>query len=587
MAAKFAVSLMALLGAVSAQSTGYTNSSSIATSTTSSASSTFSNNAMVTAANVVYLIQDDTTYSDATVLTLSRKRQANSGIGSCLNTCSDNSQCVGASYSDDTMTCQYYSEINKDSETSSPGTDFALVESRPGASSSANSTTSATGTHSATRPGVSGSSNSTSSATSSRPAGITGGAGNSTSSRPTGSVSRTSSSTGSSTPVPSSPSTIITINGVVFLLEINISYSGITIDFAILAKRAGQSLDDCLTTCSANSNCAGTSYEESTGTCTFYTSIDSDSRTPTNGVDFATVLSRANANNGAGTNGTSGAGNTTSPATNATAESFICPALDGSVLLSNLEVTFTVSCGQFLIGTTYDALSEINSKRQAVDNGLPSTLSNCVDLCSLAESCVGTTFEDATQTCTFYSAVSYATPLEGFDSATRVQDNSGNGAGEVVTATVTVGGQTITTTTTIAGATTTQYVAAPSTATVFVTSVSTVTSYVGGATGLPSGATVTAIVPVSTITYNPTVSTITLPQNYAAPTVTVTVGGSGSGSGAVTTVTVDQNGNVIGESTANAAAGGVGSYPTVTIYAACTTPAAQPVETTWTTVYVR
>lgn len=60
MAAKFAVSLMALLGAVSAQ-TGYTNSSSIATSTTSSASSTFSNGAMVTNAGVVYTIMDDTT----------------------------------------------------------------------------------------------------------------------------------------------------------------------------------------------------------------------------------------------------------------------------------------------------------------------------------------------------------------------------------------------------------------------------------------------------------------------------------------------------------------------------------------------
>lgn len=60
MAAKFAVSLMALLGAVSAQSSGYTNSSSIATSTTSSASSTFSNGAMVTNAGVVFTIMDDT-----------------------------------------------------------------------------------------------------------------------------------------------------------------------------------------------------------------------------------------------------------------------------------------------------------------------------------------------------------------------------------------------------------------------------------------------------------------------------------------------------------------------------------------------
>lgn len=519
-----------------------------------------------------------------TVLTLSRKRQADSSIQNCLNTCSADTSCAGTAYVSDTGSCTYYSAVDTATKADTPGTDFALVQHRDGASSSGNSTTSATG--SATRPGVSGSSNSTSSATSSRPAGITG-AGNSTSSRPTGSASRTSSATA----VPSSPSTIITINGVVFLLEINISYSGITIDFAILAKRAGESLDACLTACAANSNCAGTAYDESTGTCTFYTAIDSSSRTPTNNVDFATVLSRAGATGtGAGNNGTSGAGNTTSPATNATAESFICPALDGSVLLSNLEVTFTVSCGQFLIGTTYDALAEINTKRQAVDNGLPSTLSNCVDLCSLAESCVGTTFEDATQTCTFYSAVSYATPLDGYDSATKVA-GQGNDGGEVITTTTVIGGVVSTTTLTVAGTTTTQYVAAPSTATVFVTSVSTVTSYVGGATGLPSGATVTEIVPVSTITYNPTVQTITLPQNYAQPTVTVTVGGGNAAPVATQTVyqTVDQNGNVIGSSTAGAVAGGAAgnmpSYPTVTVFSSyCPTATAGSV--VWTTVYV-
>ncbi|KAG9721107.1 hypothetical protein KCU73_g14340, partial [Aureobasidium melanogenum] len=291
MAAKFAVSLMALLGAVSAQ-TGYTNSSSIATSTTSSASSTFSNGAMVTAAGVVYSIMDDTTYSDVTPLQLSRKRQAASGIGSCLNTCSDNLQCAGASYSDDTMRCSYYSQINQDSEAASPGTDFALVESRPGASSSANSTTSATGTHSATRPGVSGSSNSTGSATSSRPAGITG-AGNSTSSRPTGSASRTSSGSVSTTsgPAASIPSTLITIDGVIFLIEIGVSRRGITIDFAILAKRATETLDECLTTCAANTNCAGTEYDN--GVCTFFTSINESSTTVTPSSTFATVISRA------------------------------------------------------------------------------------------------------------------------------------------------------------------------------------------------------------------------------------------------------------------------------------------------------
>ncbi|CAD0098814.1 unnamed protein product [Aureobasidium mustum] len=568
MAAKFAVSLMALLGAVSAQSSSYTNSSSIATTTSSTSPSA----SATTVAGVTYLCKwTQRNYSDVTPLTLSRKRQANSGIDSCLNTCSDNVQCVGTSFSDDTGTCEYYSQINEDSETSSPGTDFALVQSRPDASSTANSTTSATG--SATRPGASVGSNSTTSATGSatRSVSITGGAGNSTSSRTSSSASRTSSATS----VPSSPSTLLTFNGVVFLLEID---------------RAAENLDDCLQTCSANSQCAGTSFTD--GTCTFYSSITEGSRQPTEGTDFATVISRpgqVGAGNG-NTNGTSGAGNTTSPVpSNSTAESFICPTLDGSVLLSNLEITFTVSCGQFLIGTTYDALAEINTKRQTIDNGLPSTLSNCVDLCSLAESCVGTTFEIATEQCTFYSAVSYATPLDGFDSAVKAagQDGNGNGAGEGVTTTTVIAG--VTQTVTVPAGTTTQYVGAASTATVYVTSVITVTQN-AGPTGYPSGATVTEIVPVSTMTYVP-IQTITLPQNYAQPTVTVTVGGGAAApvQTQMVTVTVDQNGNVIGSSTADAVAGAAGQgqiYPTVTVHDLyCPTSTAPSV--VWTTVFVR
>lgn len=371
------------------------------------------------------------------------------------------------------------------------------------------------------------------------------------------------------------------------MIEINISRRGITIDFAILAKRATETLDECLTVCAANTNCAGTEYEN--GMCTFFTSIDESSTTVTQGSTFATVISRAG-QTGAGTNGTSGTNNTTpaSPS-NVTAESFICPKLNGGVLVSNLEITFAISCSEFLIGTTFDLEAQILSKRQAVENGLPQTLSNCVDLCSLSTECVGTTFSESTG-CTYYSDVRYATPMDGFDSAVKVQDNSGNGAGEVVTATVTVGDATITTTTTVAAGTTTQYVGAASTATVYVTSVSTVTQYAGGATAFPSGATVTEIVPVSTITYNPTVSTITLPQNYAQSTVTVTVGGAGNAAPVATQTvyqTVDQNGNVIGSSTAGAVAGGAAGsnvYPTVTVYSSYC-PQAQ--QTTWTTVFVR
>ncbi|KAI4747886.1 hypothetical protein E4T50_01816 [Aureobasidium sp. EXF-12298] len=583
MAAKFAVSLMALLGAVSAQ-TGYTNSSSIATPSSTSAGSSPSAST-TSVAGVTYLVQTDTSYQ-GTVLTLSRRRQADSSIQNCLNTCSADVSCAGTAYVSDTGSCTYYSAVDQDTKADTPGTDFALVQHRDGASSSANSTTSATGTHSATRPGVSGSSNSTGSATrsSSRPAGITG-AGNSTSSRPTGSASRTSSATA----VPSTPSTLLTFDGVLFLLEIDFEYSGITIDFAIiLAKRASNSLDDCLATCAGNSQCAGTSFTD--GTCTFYSSITQGSGQPAQGTDFATVVSRAGQiGAGNGNNGTSG-GNTTAPSTpsNATAESFICPAFNAAILKSNTQVTFSISCSSFLIGTTFDLEASILSKRQTFDNGLPQTLSNCVDLCSLSTQCVGATFEDATGQCTYYSAVQYSTVLAGFDSAVRVQSN-GNG-GEPVTTTLIVDGQTQTVT--VPAGTTTQYVAgATSTATVYSTVTSVVTANGAGATALPVGATVTQVVSLTTTTYVNSVPTITIPSNQNV--VTITVGGSGNAAPTVTesvTVTVDGNGNVIGSSTADAVAGagGIGSnsYPTVTVHDLyCPTSTAANV--VFTTVYVR
>ncbi|KAH0291518.1 hypothetical protein M436DRAFT_40621 [Aureobasidium namibiae CBS 147.97] len=594
MASKYAVALMALLGSAAAQ--GFNTSSSA--STTSSASvPVYTDGAKPTVGGVTYLIQTDTSYQGQ-LLRLARKRQSDASIQSCLSTCSADVDCVGTAFVQDTGSCLYYSSVDTASQADSPGTDFALVQDRASSSTTSevfNGTTSAPTSGRTSSTGVAlpsgGSGNSTASAT--RP-GVTGGAGNnSTSTRPTGSASRTSSgvsTTTSGAAVPSTPSTLLTINGVLFLIEIDISKRGITIDFALIfAKRAGQSLDDCLTTCAANSNCAATSFTESDGICTFYTSVESGSETVDDDSTFATVISRAGAVGSGANNGTSG-GNTTTPvpATNGTAESFICPAFNAAVLQSSTKVTFSVSCSSFLIGTTFDIQPTL-SKRQTFNNGLPQTLSNCVDLCSLSEECVGTTFDIARETCSYYSAISYSTVLAGFDSAVRVQSNNG---GETVT-TTTVAGQV--TTITVPGATTTQYVGgATSTATVYSTITSTVYANGGGATAFPSGAVVTQVVPVSTITYVNTVSTITIPQNQnAAATVTVTVGGAGSGSGPAVTQTVyqtvDQNGNVIGSSTAGAVAGGAAGsnvYPTVTVFAACSTPAAQQDTTVWTTVYV-
>ncbi|THZ85939.1 hypothetical protein D6C84_02897 [Aureobasidium pullulans] len=563
MVSKYAA-LMALIGSVAAQ--GYSNSSSIASTTSSASGAAYTNGAEPTVGGTTFLIQTDTTYSDATVLTLSRKRQASSGIASCLATCSDSDRCVGTSYSDDTMQCTYYSSIDSTSSTPSPGTDFALVQDRATSSTTSdvfNGTTPVTSGSPSTRTSgvsVSGANNSTTRATgsSTRSAGISG-VSNSTT-RATGSASRTSSTVSrTSGSVPTSvPSSLLTINGVLFLIEIDINYRGITIDFAILSKRAGETLDQCLTTCAANAACAGTGFED--GTCTFYSSIEDGSRVVDTGNTFATVISRAGAI-GSGNNGTAPGvnGTTPAPASNVTAESLIC-------------------CSQFLIGTTFDVQSAILSKRQAMN--LPQTISNCVDICSLSEECVGTTFNLARGECSYYSSVDYSVALDGFDSATRVQDNSdGNGEGS---------GAVTTTTVVAPGVTSTVVVGAATTATVYTTVVSTVTVYAGSdSTAFPSGAVVTTIFPVGVTSYYNAVPTITLPQqqNNAAPTVTVTVGSGAAVETSVVTVTVDSNGNVLGSSTAGAVAGGAAgaAYPTVTVYQNnCPTQAA-PV--TWTTVY--
>lgn len=292
MVSKYAA-LMALIGSVAAQ--GYSNSSSIASTTSSASGAAYTNGAEPTVGGTTFLIQTDTTYSDATVLTLSRKRQASSGIASCLATCSDSDRCVGTSYSDDTMQCTYYSSIDSTSSTPSPGTDFALVQDRATSSTTSdvfNGTTPVTSGSPSTRTSgvsVSGVNNSTTRATgsSTRSAGVSGV--NNSTTRATGSASRTSSTVSrTSGSVPTSvPSSLLTINGVLFLIEIDINYRGITIDFAILSKRAGETLDQCLTTCAANAACAGTGFED--GTCTFYSSIEDGSRVVDTGNTFATV----------------------------------------------------------------------------------------------------------------------------------------------------------------------------------------------------------------------------------------------------------------------------------------------------------
>jgi len=359
---------------------------------------------------------------------------------------------------------------------------------------------------------------------------------------------------------------LITFDGVLFFLEFDINYNGVQLDLAILFKRAGDSLDDCLNTCAKTQSCAATSFETDNGVCTFYSSVDQASRMFDNSTDFATVISRPTNFNGTNTNGT----NSNS---NITAESLICPKYNGHVITPAVgNNSFAVECGEFLVGNTFDIEMSFTTfnKRQAMMTGLPLTISNCIDICSLSDKCVGTVFDIEKNVCSYYSQVNYAMAMSGFDAATKVANNMNNNGNGKATTTVTA--TTTSTAFVLPPGITTSAGAGPVTysAGAYSTSVSTVTSYVAPSAsvfygpngqpttvvmgGLPAGATVTSMVAVGPTQYVNSIPTAAF-ASQAQPTVTVYV-------------------------TTNGAAGAAGAYPTVTIHDC---PAMQ---TSFTTMYV-
>lgn len=271
----------------------------------------------------------------------------------------------------------------------------------------------------------------------------------------------------SSTAMPASPTEYRTINGVAFKIELDITYDGMTFEIDItLAKRASESLADCLSYCASDVECIGTAYNSNEGTCTYYSSIDDGSRRAAEGIDFATVQSRNQAASSSAVSGSASATmsgsisasisgspsamsssmsmgsftnssavsstikpsgfqstsvqSTASATASVTAESLICPKLDGAVITNDFKVSFTIDCSHGLIGATFtiDALS----KRQ--NTGLPSSLSNCVDICSTNDACVATTFDTSSSTCTYYSSVTGSYIASGMDSALRIASGS-------------------------------------------------------------------------------------------------------------------------------------------------------------------
>ncbi|KAG9600805.1 hypothetical protein KCU97_g2820, partial [Aureobasidium melanogenum] len=204
-------------------------------------------------------------------------------------------------------------------------------------------------------------------------------------------------------------------------------------------------------------------------------------------------------------------------------ESLICPKLDGAVIASALKVGFAIDCNHGIIGTTLEIT--VNSKRQAVS--LPTTLSNCVDVCSTSDLCVGTTFETSTGVCTYFSAIQSTYIDAALDSALRIGSNSVSEA----TTTVTVVSTQVQTSTVVLGGGSTSLV----TSTVTSTAVQTVCPKCS-ITSVPSGAQTAAAqtnnAQSTAVVYSTTVVTI----SSCAPTVTDCPLRAGQQQAVVTTV---------------------------------------------------
>ncbi|KAG9516159.1 hypothetical protein KCV07_g7015, partial [Aureobasidium melanogenum] len=402
-----------------------------ATSTSSSAAPTYTNGAQPVVQGpdgpVAFQVQTDVTYA-GTPLTLTKrglgKRARASNLNECLNTCAQSTECVGTSYTESTSECSFFSGISG-SPMKMPGTDFAKVVTRDGmpVNGGVNGTSSSVSMgHSA---GFSSTlyHNSSTKASMSKTSSVqlsgsaTGSAGSASRSATRASGSG-SSAAASATSTPS----LITFDGILFKLEIDITYRGIFLDIEIdLAKRAGQTLDDCLGACAGNSTCVGTAFNANTTSCTYYSSIESNSRTSAPGITFATVESRLGNSTTTGTAASNSTASSTSSSASATAtslEDLICPKLNGNVITTPLDVDFVVECGQGVAGDVL--IIEAPRKRQATT--LPTSLSNCVDICATETACVATTFDKNTMACTYFSTFDLIV-AETFDTALRLENN--------------------------------------------------------------------------------------------------------------------------------------------------------------------
>jgi hypothetical protein len=425
------------------------------------------NGATPTVGDVQFKVQTDITYGGTTLSINKRglgKRDRGENLNECIQTCSTETACVATSFTDSTSECNYFSKISGGAQ-SAPGTDFAQVTERAGKKIDASNPpvlggpstngTAPTGPSSTPVSSPSGSSisrptfstslnyNSSSTASQSKTSSVQI-SGTSSTGSATGSASgsaslpATSASGSGSSAAPSASPSLTTVDGVTFSLEIDITYDGLNLDLDLalaLSKRAGQTLEDCLSGCASTSACAGTAFDSDAGSCTYFSEIFKNTRKSAPGVTFATVVVPKQSSSSSGVSSTASSNSTaTSTGSSASAtptslEDLICPNLDKSVILNRLDVAFDIRCNTAVIGTplTIDA----SRKRQAT--ALPVSLSNCIDICSTETACVATTYEDSTNQCAFYSTFDLIF-AQGFDTALRLENNGA----PVVTVPITV-----------------------------------------------------------------------------------------------------------------------------------------------------
>ncbi|KAI5202900.1 hypothetical protein E4T39_04532 [Aureobasidium subglaciale] len=272
----------------------------------------------------------------------------------------------------------------------------------------------------------------------------------------TGGVTSTGSSA-SSTATGAAPS-IVSIGGVTFSLEFDVTYSGVQIALDIvLSKRADETLPECLSTCAANTQCVGTAFDSNTETCTFFSTIYKNTKVEAPGVTFATVVDRAN--NGTTStkaptfptttnNGTSVTATPNNPGTNGTfpdAESIICPQYNDQVLQNNDGTEYLINCGLNIEGTVLSSRKARMIRRQSTFGN--DWIIDCIDSCTALGNCVGTVYNRVQGTCTFYSNIESLFADAATDAAIIVNETP-EATPIVSTLTVTDAGvtQTITTT---------------------------------------------------------------------------------------------------------------------------------------------